>query len=190
MQKFIEQLYLSKLSHVQVEKMLSISHLKKIKKNELLLRSKTICDKSFFLVEGAFVCRYIDEDNAIRKIINFFLEDFQNTFICNDSFFTGKKTNYEIVALVDSKFIEIKKSDLDSLYLNDRELFQFAYNLIYETLAVENNLKNKVISESSENLYKYLIANCPQVIKVVPSKYIAEFMGITPEWLSKLKKVK
>jgi hypothetical protein len=62
--------------------------------------------------------------------------------------------------------------------------------LIYETLAVENNLKNKVISESSENLYKYLIASCPQVIKVVSSKYIAEFMGITPEWLSKLKKLK
>jgi hypothetical protein len=190
MQKFIDQLYLSRFSNVQVEKILRISQLKNIKKNELLVKSKTVCDKSFFLIEGAFVCRYIDEGNAIRKIISFFLEDFQNTFTCNDSFFTGKKTNYEIIALVDSKYIEIKKSDLDGLYLEDRELFQFVYNLIYETLAIENNLKNKVISESSENLYKYLIASCPQVIKVVSSKYIAEFMGITPEWLSKLKKLK
>ena len=190
MQKFIDQLHLAKLSHAQIEKMISICQLKIINKKEILLKSKIICDKNYFLIEGAFVCKYIDEDNAIRKTINFFLEDFQNTFTCNDSFFTGKKTNYEIIALVDSRVIEIKKSDLDSLYLNDRLLFQFFYNLIYETLAVEINLKNKVISESSENLYKYLITNCPQVIKVVPSKYIAEFMGITPEWLSKLKKKK
>jgi hypothetical protein len=116
MQKFIDQLYLSRFSNVQVEKILRISQLKNIKKNELLVKSKTVCDKSFFLIEGAFVCRYIDEGNAIRKIINFFLEDFQNTFTCNDSFFTGKKTNYEIIALVDSKYIEIKKSDLDGSF--------------------------------------------------------------------------
>ena len=143
MQKFIDQLHLAKLSHAQIEKMISICQLKIINKKEILLKSKIICDKNYFLIEGAFVCKYIDEDNAIQKTINFFLEDFQNTFTCNDSFFTGKKTNYEIIALVDSRVIEIKKSDLDSLYLNDRLLFQFVYNLIYETLAVEINLKNK-----------------------------------------------
>jgi hypothetical protein len=41
---------------------------------------------------------------------------------------------------------------------------------------------------SNEEIYNYLIDECNSVIKNVPSKYIAEFIGISAEWLSKTKK--
>jgi hypothetical protein len=59
--------------------------------------------------------------------------------------------------------------------------------LITQALQEENDFKLKIISYSSERLYSYLITHCPKVIQQVPSKFIAEFMGISSEWLSKLK---
>ncbi len=43
-------------------------------------------------------------------------------------------------------------------------------------------------SYSNEKIYNYLIEECNSVIKNVPSKYIAEFIVISAEWLSKTKK--
>jgi hypothetical protein len=59
--------------------------------------------------------------------------------------------------------------------------------LVTQALQEENDFKLKIISYSSERLYNYLITHCTKVIQQVPSKFIAEFMGISSEWLSKLK---
>jgi hypothetical protein len=49
-------------------------------------------------------------------------------------------------------------------------------------------LKVVLIGSSKKDIYEYLIEKCNPVIKNVPAKYIAEFMGITAEWYSKMKK--
>jgi hypothetical protein len=59
--------------------------------------------------------------------------------------------------------------------------------MLTQALQEENDFKLKIISYSTERLYSYLIEHCPEVIQKVPSKFIAEFMGISSEWLSKLK---
>jgi hypothetical protein len=57
-----------------------------------------------------------------------------------------------------------------------------------EVLKNESELKVVLISSSKKDIYEYLLDKCSPVIKNVPAKYIAEFMGITAEWYSKMKK--
>ena len=84
--------------------------------------------------------------------------------------------------------IELSRDDIEDIVKDDIGLFRFYFNVVCRGFLEENELKSKIITESSENLFRYLTSEYSLLIKSVSSKYIAEFMGITPEWLSKIRK--
>ncbi len=190
MEELINILGKSKLSAAQIEKIILICKIKTINKNEILVENRSLCDKAYLVLKGGFVNQFVDDENDVIKSISFYLEDFQSMFTCNDSYFTGHATNSQIKAMCDSIVVEVLKSDLEKLYKSDLDIFQYNYDIISKMLITENEMKIKVITESSENLYEFLMLNCGSLVKIAPTKFIAEFMGITPEWLSKLKKIK
>lgn len=187
MNKLLEQLQNSNISPNKIENILSKGKLLNVKSQSLLLKPNTICDKGYFVLKGGFVCRYIDEELEIEKAINFYLEDFHPFMSCVDSYFSETKTQCELRAIANSEVIEFNKKDIDAFIREDIDFFQFYHTLVTRALQEENDFKLKIISYSSERLYSYLITHCPKVIQQVPSKFIAEFMGISSEWLSKLK---
>jgi hypothetical protein len=187
MNKFFQELQASNLSPNKIEAILSRGKLLKVKSQSILVKPATICDKAYFVLKGGFVCRYIDEELEIEKTINFYLEDFHPFMSCVDSYFSETKTKCELRAIAFSEVIEFNKKDIDAIISQDIDLFQFFHSLVTKALQEENDFKLKIISYSSERLYNYLITHCPKVIQQVPSKFIAEFMGISSEWLSKLK---
>lgn len=60
-----------------------------------------------------------------------------------------------------------------------------AVRSVTATVAERNGV---LIGSSKKDIYGYLIEKCNPVVKNVPGKYIAEFMGIIPEWYSKMKR--
>lgn len=187
MHKFLVELQNSRIPSEKIETILSKGKIRKVKSQTLLIEPKQVCDKAYFILKGGFVCRYMDEELEIEKTINFFLENFHPFMSCVDSFFSDAKTQCELRAIAHSEVIEFSKKDIENAISQDIELFRFYHSLVTRALQEENDFKLKIISYSSERLYQYLITHCPVVIQQVPSKYIAEFMGISSEWLSKLK---
>ena len=187
MNKFLQSLQTSNISPDKIGDIISKGKLLHIKSQSLLIKSNTICDKAYFVLKGGFVCRFIDEELEIEKTINLYLEDFHPFMSCVDSFFLETKTQCELRAIAHSEVIEFNKKDIDTIISQDIDLFKFYHSLVTQALQEENDFKLKIISYSSERLYSYLISHCPKIIQQVPSKYIAEFMGISSEWLSKLK---
>ncbi len=187
MKKLLEDLQSSNISSVQIENILSKGKLLHVKSQSLLVKPGSICDKAYFVLKGGFVCRFIDRELGIEKTINFYLNDFHPFMGCVDSYFSETKTQCELRAIADSEVIAFNKKDLDAIMLGDIVFFQHLYLLVTRALQEENDFKLKIISYSSERLYMYLVEHCPDVIKQVPSKFVAEFMGISSEWLSKLK---
>ena len=187
MDKLFEALQSANISFDQIEKLLSKGKLLQVKSQSLLVQPGTICDKVFFVVKGGFVVRFIDEELEIEKTINFYLEDFHPFMSCVDSYFTETKTECELRAITNSEVLEFNKKDLDAIMSEDIEFFKFYHFMLTQALQEENDFKLKIISYSSERLYSYLMKHCPEAIRQVPSKFIAEFMGISAEWLSKLK---
>jgi len=187
MVKFLEELQSLNLSADKLETILSKGELLHVKNQSLLVKPNTVCDKAYFVLKGGFVCRFIDEDLEIEKTINFFLEDLHPFMSCVDSFFSGAKTQCELRAISNAEVLAYRKEDIDHFVSQDHQLFQFYHALVIKALQEENDFKLKIISYSSERLYTYLITHFPMVIQQVPSRFIAEFMGISSEWLSKLK---
>lgn len=187
MTKFFDQLQSANISLDRIENLLSKGKLLKVKSKSLLVQPGTICDKVYFVLKGGFVCRYIDKELEIEKTINFYLENLHPFMSCVDSYFSGTQTHCELRAIAYSEVLEFNKKDVDAMLLEDTAFFQFYHFMVTRAFQEENDFKLKIISYSSEKLYSYLITNCPEVIRQVPSKFVAEFMGISAEWLSKLK---
>jgi len=159
-----------------------------LKANAVLLMPGATCTHVHFVVSGGFVCRYFNENLETPKTINFYLDDLHPFMASVDSYFTQRPGNCELRAVRPSVVLAMSKKNLDGLMQSNPMFQQFYDNLVIQALVEENELKLKIISHNAEQLYQYLLDELPSVIQKVPSKYIAEFMGISAEWLSKLKK--
>lgn len=190
MLQFLAKLPIPEIQPASMEFIVAHTQLRRMKSNSLLIGPGKVCDSVFLVVEGGFVCRYIDPEQETGKTINFYLNDVHPFMACIDSYFTQTPTQCELRAISDAAVIQIKKKDLDTLLEMDASLRQFYQELVVTALREENDLKLKIIAYPSEQLYRYFMEYFPSVIQRVPSKYIAELMGISPEWLSKLKRPK
>ena len=159
-----------------------------LKSGSVLLMPGQTCTHMYFVVSGGFVCRYFNENLEVPKTINFYLDDLHPFMACVDSYFTQQPGSCELRAIRDSVVLSMSKKHLDALLPSHPALRQFYDSLVIQALVEENELKLKIISHNAEQLYRFLLDELPTVVRKVPSKYIAEFMGISAEWLSKLKR--
>lgn len=188
MLKLIRKLEKTGLSKDQIAQIIDIGVERNIKKNQVISTHKKVCDKAFFLLKGAFVCRYIDDEKDLQKTIGFYFEDSHTFITVADSFYSQNISNCELRSVNKSVVIEFNRADIIKLANSDIDIFRLYHNYVCKGVMEENNLKIKIITETKENLYRYLIIEYPNLLKYVSNKYIAEFMGITPEWLGKIKK--
>ncbi|GAB4028612.1 Crp/Fnr family transcriptional regulator [Spirosoma koreense] len=184
----ISELTKANVSPQSLENILQYVSFLNVKNQSQLIRPGQVCDQVYFILSGSFVCRYIDEDLEIEKTINFFMEDLHPFMSCVDSFFSGTKTKCELRAITNSMVLTLSKQQLESLIYTDINFFRFYHSVVTTALQEENDFKLKIIAYTSDQLYQYLIRTFPMIIQRIPSRFIAEFMGISSEWLSKLKR--
>lgn len=185
--------YLHNLQSLQVsaESLAQLRNTLKIiqtKSKETLIHPGEVCRNIYVVAHGGFVCRYIHEKSGEAKTINFYLKDLHPVMACIDSYFTQVPTNCELKAITDSVALAVPKSIIDTLTEQDAFFAKFYHQVVSTAITEENEVKTKLIAYSSKERYQFILKEMPSVIQTVPSKYIAEFCGISPEWLSKLKK--
>lgn len=176
------------LSPNSINKLLEILKVITVKNRTKLVEVGEISQYCYFIVEGGFVARSFYFDTQEKSATNFFLSDYFPFMGCLDSYFTGAKTKTELIAVKNSTLLAFHKSDFDRILFENYDILLFYNQMLSEILRNESELKVVLISSSKKDIYEYLIEKCNPVIKSVPAKYIAEFMGITAEWYSKMKK--
>jgi CRP-like cAMP-binding protein len=124
----------------------------------------------------------------------------KNNFVCTDilyegqffgeflSFLTLKPTPYELRCFEDSQIIKFPHKALYEYYeksgYGDEILKAAHLGLYIDKLTQQLNL----LSLTAEDHYKLLLKEKPYIIKNVPQKFIASYLGITPQSLSRLRK--
>lgn len=177
-------------NHIQLddrEKELFISLLRfsKLGKKEFLLHQGDISYFETFVVEGCLRSYYIDS-GGFEHIVMFAPEDWW----INDlySYLTQKPAEYNIDALEETEILQIGKSDLDLLYQKIPKFERF-FRIKFQNAFVAHQ---KRITESQINTaeirYQDFIRKYPTLEQRIPQKQIASFLGITPEFLSMIRK--
>lgn len=157
-----------------------------VKKKEYLLKQGKVCYNIYFVKTGLLRCFYLKHD---KEINSWFMTD-ADVIISVDSFFNQTKSNENIQALEDSLLLYIDYNELQFLYKNFPE-FNFVGRILTEKYyqLSEQRLYSLRMQRASEK-YNFLMQNFPQIIQRVPSKYIASYLGITEETLSRIRALK
>ncbi|MEC3907516.1 hypothetical protein VOI54_10840 [Tamlana sp. 2201CG12-4] len=157
-----------------------------LQSHKTLIEFNEIARKLFFVKKGGVVLYHIHPTTGEERAINFFIPDYHPIATIAESFAYDKPSKYRLATFTNSQLIEISKDTITELR-SDSEFAEIFQNYGIMTLLDKNELRAMLISLNSEEMLQYLHTNLPQIIQQVPSKYIANFLGITPQWLSKLK---
>jgi CRP-like cAMP-binding protein len=162
----------------------SLLEYKTIKKKSFLQQAGEVCGFEGYIIKGCIKMYYIDE-NGFEVIIHFAVEDWCIGDIAN--FSDHKKSTLNLEALEDTELLIIKIKDKEKLYEKVpkfERMFRLMIQRTHETLM---NRLISTISKPAEDRYKDFIAKYPSIPQRVPQHLIASFLGISPEFLSKLK---
>jgi CRP/FNR family transcriptional regulator, anaerobic regulatory protein len=161
----------------------SILRVKEIQKKDLLLRAGHICQHIYFISRGLLRCFYFKND---VEICSWFMRE-GDVMVSVESFF-HQATSYEsIQALEDSELYYISYKELQQIYRRFPE-FNFIARVLTEKYYClsEQRLYSIRMMRASER-YDHILEHHPELILRVPAKYLASYLGITPEMLSKIK---
>lgn len=158
--------------------------IKKIRKKEILLSQGAICRYIWFINRG-LVRDYFHRDGA-EVTAGFFKE---GEFVTNyESFISQKPSKAYIDALEDSELLRISYDSLQYLY-SCSKTWERAGRLIAERLFLASEQKKDgLLSNSPDLQYLSLVQEQPDIVQRVPQYYIASYLGVTPEHLSRIRK--
>jgi hypothetical protein len=170
------------LSEEIIQDLTAIAKQVNIKRNDLLLNIGEYCNYVYIVTNGGFVSQFFDENRSEYRTTSFFLENYQSYMTHPESFFKKTLSDSRIKAFENSEVIAIHRKDIEALGAKYKAYDKFLTLQTIEALIKESQSKSKLISLPKDKLYAYLITHHNPVTKHVPSKYIAEFMGVTPQW--------
>ncbi len=158
---------------------------KKFKRNEILLHCGQLAQHVFFVEEGG-LHQYYTDDNGSDRTCNFV---FENEFITDlESFSKKLAATCFIRALEPLTCYVIKCSELMELIELSPGTKEF-FRIIVENVASEGIRRTRSLqSASPEKAFLELLEQRPDIFQRVPQRLIAQYLGVAPESLSRIKK--
>ena len=156
------------------------------KKRTSLIKAGKPADKLFFVISG-YLKYFKILDSAEELIIHLFTP---NTFATSlNGFFLGKKSEETLQTITDCEYLYITNSDMEKLYSTDCKWLILGRKLLEMILIEREQSFIDHLSLTAYDNYLKLMQNQPDIIQNVPGKYIASFLGIQPESLSRIRKI-
>ncbi len=157
---------------------------KEFKKNDLILCTGEVENFMYFLVDG--VSRIFQYKNDIEYTLRF---NFPITpFNSYASFITQTPSLINVEAITDVRVLRMSYDDMQSLYEKSKMAERLGRRLI-ELLYVQREIKElQMHSKTAEDYYYELVKSNEELTRQIPQKYLASYLGITPESLSRIKR--
>jgi CRP-like cAMP-binding protein len=155
-----------------------------IKRRQFILQESDICKHYTFVVKGCFK-KYQVDNKGTEHNLQFAAEG--DWIMEIDSFYNSKPSRVYIEAMELSVVLQINKADLFYLFTNNPK-FDRNFRVIMENRFVEQeNRILQAISSTAEERYLSFLTQYPKLSQRLPNTQIASYLGITPEFLSKMR---
>lgn len=171
------------LNKEEEEQIISVIKFKKIRRKQFLLREGEINKYGIFVTNGCLRSYSIDT-NGFEHILQFappgwWIGDMQ-------SMIRQEPAILNIDAVDNSEIILIHKPDLDKLYTTVPKLERFFRILAENALATYQHRLIDSLSLSAMERYNNFCKRYPSLVECLSQKMVAAYIGVTPEFLSKM----
>ena len=156
---------------------------KTLMKKEFLLQDNKVCNFIAFIAEGSI--RHFHIKDGVEKTCDISFENSWVTDFQSFSYDTLGKMNLQ--TMEDTIVFSIKKQNLFKLYAECSKYETFGRLMAEQVAQRATEIAMSLSSDKPEERFQNLIKKQPDLFQRVPQKYIANFLGISPESLSRIR---
>jgi CRP-like cAMP-binding protein len=158
-----------------------------LKKKQYFATPEKVCDKFAFIVTGSV--RYFHVKDG-QDITGYF--SFENELVSSyKSFITGKPGLTHVQALEDTRLINISRNDMERMLANPLlayKMERFGRLVAEFHLCCYEDRVASFLTQTPEERYLQLLNTGREILQRMPQHYIANFLGITPVSLSRIRR--
>jgi CRP-like cAMP-binding protein len=155
-----------------------------VKKKTFLLQEGEICDFEAFILKGCIRSYYLDKE-GVETILLFAVEDWWVSDLT--SFSQRTPSNLFIETLEDCELLSIDYAGKALLFEKIPAFEKMFRLLVQRSLSVLQQRFYATVSQTAEERYLQFLEKYPQVVQRVPQHQVARYIGVSPEFLSKIR---
>jgi CRP/FNR family transcriptional regulator, anaerobic regulatory protein len=174
---------------------------------QLNVEDKNSCE-AVFLPHDFAKNTILEEENKTPKHLYFINKGFMRLFYYDDhgdevttliappnrfitpflDFINEKKSNLNLVCITDCEVLKVERSQLVSLIEKSENFKKISIIIFEQAIATTQIRANDLATLTAELRYKKLMDESPEIAQNVPIQYIASYLGIKPQSLSRIRK--
>ena len=172
------------LTLAEQQMFLSKTETKILKAKTILLSAGEIAKNTYFVNSG-ILRSFTINDNIIEHVLHFACEGWWIGDMY--SYISEKPGNLFIEVLENAEVVFISKENQQNLYAEIPKLERFFRILTENSLVAHQDRLMDNLSLTAEERFEKMCKKYPTLINKVPQKHIASYIGVTPEFFSKMK---
>ena len=173
----------STMTHDELDVLESILIPRKYAKNEIILREGETCENIYWVVKGLVRQFYYKN----KKELTEYMATENSIVMCIESLFKEEPTRLQIQALEPSIIYSLPKADLEQAAIKCVNIQMLYRKILEESLIISQHHADMLRFETAQDRYAKLVKRSPQLVLRAPLVYIASYLQMTPETLSRVR---
>ena len=173
----------STMTHEELDTLESILVPMKFAKGEMILKEGEACENIYYIEHGLVRQFYFKNGKQITEHLG---ED-RTVFMCIESLFREEATKLQVEAIEPTTVYALPKLRLEQVALHNVNIQILYRKILEESLIISQVHADLVRFETAQDRYKKMCKLSPQVILRAPLVYIASYLQMTPETLSRVR---
>lgn len=157
---------------------------KKVKKKEYLLLAGEVCKARYYITKGCLRLYYIDNKEK-EQIVHFGIDNWWITDY--DSLINCIPSKLYVQAIEDTEILELHQESFEKACIELPKIERLFRIIMEKTYIASQKRMEYMFSLSGEELYAHFIAKNIEFAQRVPQYMLASYLGMTPEFISKIR---
>jgi CRP-like cAMP-binding protein len=178
------QKYVS-LSDSEKEILAGLMQERKVKKGQFLVHENGVARSTHFLTKGSVITYFLDMEGK-QHIVQFAIEGWWISDL--NSFITQEPATFNVQALEDSEMLELPAEKAEIMYKRIPRMERYFRIITQRAFVSFQHRIVQNISMNAEDRYLAFQKKHPKIESRISQKLVASYLGISAEFLSKIKK--
>lgn len=167
-----------------LDELLELAHAESYSRGQIIIREGNMCPDVYIVTRG--IVRLADMDGERERTFGFALPG--TIVMSKHSFVMDLPSYYRVEACCDTDVLVVDRDDFWALLGRNHELALWMLKYAYAEFYYQEYKNSTVHNGSAADRYRQMLLDRPEISEKVPQKMVASYLGVTPEYLSKLKR--